>query len=83
MQTLDGKNVSITGANGDLGRAVTQAFLDAGAKVGGAAHEIQDSDFSSPNFMALSGEVSTAAEAAWMAESRANKILCTAFRCRK
>jgi NAD(P)-dependent dehydrogenase (short-subunit alcohol dehydrogenase family) len=64
MPTLEDKIVLITGANGGLGRAVTQAFLDAGAKVGGAAHSIHDSDFSSPNFMAISGQVSTAEAAA-------------------
>ena len=68
MQTLEGKTVLITGANGGLGRAVTQAFLDSGAKVGGAAQAIQDSDFSSANFMALSGEVSTAEAAAAVAQ---------------
>jgi NAD(P)-dependent dehydrogenase (short-subunit alcohol dehydrogenase family) len=64
MRTLEGKIVLITGANGGLGQAVTRAFLDAGAKVGGAAQSISDSDFSHPDFMALSGEVSTAAAAA-------------------
>ena len=64
MQTLEGNTVLISGANGGLGRAVTQAFLDAGAKVGGVAQAIQDSDFLSANFMAISGEVSTAEAAA-------------------
>jgi NAD(P)-dependent dehydrogenase (short-subunit alcohol dehydrogenase family) len=64
MRTLEGKIVLITGANGGLGQAVTRAFLDAGAKVGGAAQAIRDSDFSHPDFMALSGEVSTADAAA-------------------
>jgi len=68
MQAFHGKILLITGANGGLGRAVTQAFLDAGAMVGGAAQEIRDSDFSNPNFMALSGAVSTAAEAAAVAQ---------------
>lgn len=60
MRTLEGKIVLITGANGGLGHAVTQAFLDAGAKVGGAAQTILDSEFPSPDFMALSGQISTA-----------------------
>ena len=68
MQTLEGKTVLITGANGGLGRAVTQAFLEAGARVGGAAQAIRDSDFSSSDFMAIPGEVSTAEAAAAVAQ---------------
>ena len=48
---------------------MTQAFLDSGAKVGGAAQVIQDSDFSSPNFLALPGEISTAEAAAGVAQA--------------
>src|SRR5205823_1968297 len=59
----------MTGANGGLGQAETRAYLDAGAKVGGAAQAIRDSDFSHPDFMALSGEVSTADAAAGVAQA--------------
>ena len=67
MQPLEGKTVLITGANGGLGRAVIQAFLDAGAKVGGGAQAIEAFDSSSFDFMAILGEVSTAEAAAVVA----------------
>jgi NAD(P)-dependent dehydrogenase (short-subunit alcohol dehydrogenase family) len=38
---------------------VTQAFLDAGATVIGTSRKIQQSDFNSPSFTALPGEIST------------------------
>jgi NAD(P)-dependent dehydrogenase (short-subunit alcohol dehydrogenase family) len=53
----------VTGANGGLGTSVTQALLDAGATVVGLSRKIEQSDFSSPNFTALPGEISTAAGA--------------------
>jgi len=56
---MKGKVVLITGADGGLGRHVTQAFLDAGASVVGTSRKIQPSDFTHPNFTALRGEVST------------------------
>ena len=51
--------VLVTGAEGGLGRYVTQAFLDAGATVVGTSRKIQQSDFSSPSFIALRAEIST------------------------
>jgi NAD(P)-dependent dehydrogenase (short-subunit alcohol dehydrogenase family) len=57
------KVVLVTGANGGLGSYVTQAFLDADATVVGVSRKIQQSDFNSPTFTALAGEISTAAEA--------------------
>jgi NAD(P)-dependent dehydrogenase (short-subunit alcohol dehydrogenase family) len=62
MQIKD-KVVLVTGANGGLGTHVTQAFLDAGATVVGVSRKIQQSDFKSPGFTALSVEISTAAAA--------------------
>jgi NAD(P)-dependent dehydrogenase (short-subunit alcohol dehydrogenase family) len=56
---MKGKIVLITGANGGLGRYVTQAFLDAGATVVGNSPRIQPSEFSHPSFNALPGDVST------------------------
>ena len=53
------KIVLVTGANGGLGRYVTQAFLDAGATVIGTSRKIQQSDFSSPSFTAMPAELST------------------------
>jgi NAD(P)-dependent dehydrogenase (short-subunit alcohol dehydrogenase family) len=60
MQAIKGKIALVTGANGGLGTSVTQALLDAGATVVGVARKIQQSDFNSPRFMALPGEISTA-----------------------
>jgi len=60
---MKGKVVLVTGANGGLGTHVTQAFLDAGATVVGVALKIQQSDFNSPAFTALSAEISSAAGA--------------------
>ncbi len=61
---MTGKIVLVTGANGGLGRYVTQAFLDAGASVVGVSRKIQQSDFGSPNFTALSAGISTREAAA-------------------
>jgi NAD(P)-dependent dehydrogenase (short-subunit alcohol dehydrogenase family) len=54
---LTNKVVLITGANGGLGAAVTNAFLKAGTRVAGVARKIQNSDFPSTNFMAYSAEL--------------------------
>jgi len=56
---MEGRVVLITGADGGLGRHVTQAFLDAGATVIGASRRIQQSDFSGPGFTALAAEISS------------------------
>jgi NAD(P)-dependent dehydrogenase (short-subunit alcohol dehydrogenase family) len=60
---LKDKVVLITGANGGLGRAVGRAFLDAGARVAGTAPNIEQSEFSDPTFLAMSAEISSAAQA--------------------
>jgi NAD(P)-dependent dehydrogenase (short-subunit alcohol dehydrogenase family) len=57
---MKGKVVLVTGANGGLGTYVTHAFLDAGATVIGSSRKIEQSAFASPNFTALSAEISTA-----------------------
>ena len=56
---MKGKVVLVTGANGGLGTHVTRAFLDAGATVIGTSRKIQPSDFDSPNFTAIPGEISS------------------------
>jgi NAD(P)-dependent dehydrogenase (short-subunit alcohol dehydrogenase family) len=56
---MKGKVVLVTGANGGLGTGVTQAFLDAGAKVIGTSRKIQQSEFSSPDFIAVSADISS------------------------
>src|ERR1700756_3009355 len=58
-QSMEGKVVLVTGANGGLGAYVTQAFLDAGATVAGASRKIQQSDFNHQNFTAQPSEIST------------------------
>ena len=57
------KVVLVTGANGGLGTYVTQALLDAGATVIGLSRKIEQSEFDSPNFIALPAEISTASGA--------------------
>ena len=57
---LSNKVVLITGANGRLGSAVTNAFLQAGARVAGVSKKIQDSDFPNTNFAAFSAELGSA-----------------------
>jgi len=57
---LADKVVLITGANGGLGTAVTNAFLEAGACVAGVARKIQNSDFPHPNFTAFPAELGSA-----------------------
>ncbi|MCS7025821.1 MAG: SDR family NAD(P)-dependent oxidoreductase [Bryobacteraceae bacterium] len=59
MARFEGKNVLITGPKGGLGSAVTQAFLDAGARVAGVSRSIRSDDFPSPNFFAIPGEISS------------------------
>jgi len=58
MNALAGKVALITGANGGLGRFVTEAFLAAGAMVVGVSRSIQASDFPHPGFAALPAELS-------------------------
>ncbi|HVI08768.1 MAG TPA: SDR family NAD(P)-dependent oxidoreductase, partial [Candidatus Binatia bacterium] len=47
----------VTGANGGLGTQVTKAFLDAGYTVVGLSPRIAQSDFCSPNFIALPASI--------------------------
>jgi NAD(P)-dependent dehydrogenase (short-subunit alcohol dehydrogenase family) len=53
------KMVLVTGADGGLGRFVTQAFLEAGATVAGTSRSIQQSAFKEARFIALPAEIST------------------------
>lgn len=62
------KVVLVTGANGGLGRHVTQAFLDAGAAVVGVSRNARASDFNHPSFMAHAGDLSTEEGATTAAE---------------
>jgi NAD(P)-dependent dehydrogenase (short-subunit alcohol dehydrogenase family) len=58
MNALEGKVALITGANGGLGRFITEAFLAAEAKVVGVSRSIQASDFPHTEFTALRAELS-------------------------
>lgn len=53
------KVVLITGANGGLGRFVTEGFLEAGTTVVGSSRKIQQSEFNHPGFTAMPAEIST------------------------
>jgi NAD(P)-dependent dehydrogenase (short-subunit alcohol dehydrogenase family) len=52
------KVVLVTGANGGLGTSVTQAFLQAGARVIGTSRKIEKDAFKHPNFSALAADLS-------------------------
>lgn len=61
---LSGKTVLITGANGGLGNGVTQAFLDAGARVVGVSRSIREDEFGHEGFTGIAAELSTPESAA-------------------
>src|SRR5258706_1303074 len=56
---MKGKVVLVSGDSGGLGVHVTQAFLDAGATVIGTSRNVQQSNFNSPSFTAIPGEMSS------------------------
>lgn len=57
MTDLKDKVAIVTGANGGLGNAVTQALLDAGANVVGVSSKIEQAEFKSPAFSAVSADL--------------------------
>jgi NAD(P)-dependent dehydrogenase (short-subunit alcohol dehydrogenase family) len=71
---MTGKIVLVTGANGGLGRDVTQAMLDAGATVIGTSRKIGAAEFKSDAFTALPGELSTLAGAQAVVDSVLSKF---------
>jgi NAD(P)-dependent dehydrogenase (short-subunit alcohol dehydrogenase family) len=56
---LNDKVVLITGASGGLGTFVTNAFLEAGARVAGVSLSIKNSDFPHPSFEAIPAELNS------------------------
>src|SRR5689334_13926230 len=68
MALLEGKVVLIPGAKGGLGTFVTNAFLDAGARVVGVSRSIQASDFDHPEFTAMAAELSSGEAASKVAD---------------
>jgi NAD(P)-dependent dehydrogenase (short-subunit alcohol dehydrogenase family) len=60
---LSKKTVLITGAKGGLGNSVTNAFLESGATVYGAARAIAQSDFPHDKFTAIKTDLSSGASA--------------------
>src|SRR5258708_1515317 len=61
--SLENKVVLITGANGGLGGAVTNAFLEAGARGAGVSPSMKDSRFPHANFIAIPAALSSLAGA--------------------
>ena len=55
---MEGRVVIVTGADGDLGRSVTQALLDSGAVVVGASRKIQTTEFQHPSFVGVPADIS-------------------------
>ena len=56
---LDSKVLIITGAKGGLGTFVTEACLNAGAKVAGVSRSINDNDFRRETFRAVPAELTS------------------------
>ncbi len=63
MIDVSGTLVLITGANGGLGRHVTNTFLEAGATVAGASRSIRNEDFPHARFRAFPAELSSSSAA--------------------
>jgi NAD(P)-dependent dehydrogenase (short-subunit alcohol dehydrogenase family) len=71
---MNSRVVLVTGATGGLGTNVARAFLDAGATVIGTSRKIQQSEFDSPNFVAIGGEISSGEGAKALVEAIAARF---------
>lgn len=54
---MAGRIVLVTGANGGLGTAITEVFLNSGMQVAGVSRSVGESDFGSPNFHAFAADI--------------------------
>src|SRR5579885_581721 len=63
MNDFTKQTILITGANGGLGTAVTEAFLAAGATVVGTSKSASAADFPHPNFVAMPPDLTNHASA--------------------
>src|SRR5258708_20382472 len=66
---LQNKVVLITGANGGLGTSVTNAFLEAEARVVGVSKSIRAAEFPDSAFTAMPAEITNRESAQTIAES--------------
>jgi NAD(P)-dependent dehydrogenase (short-subunit alcohol dehydrogenase family) len=73
MDQLNNKVVLITGFNGGLGTFVTNAFLDAGARVVGVSRTIEGSGPHRERFSAMAAELSIGENAVRMIEAVADQ----------
>jgi NAD(P)-dependent dehydrogenase (short-subunit alcohol dehydrogenase family) len=55
---MEGKVVIVTGADGGLGKSVTQALLDSGAMVVGTSRKIQTTEFPHSSFLGIPADIS-------------------------
>ncbi len=55
---MEGRVVIVTGADGGLGKSVTQALLDSGATVVGTSRKIQMAEFQHPSFFGVPADIS-------------------------
>src|SRR5271165_980039 len=69
MEQLNNKIVVITGFNGGLGKFVTDAFLEAGARVIGVSRTIASADPHRERFSAIASELSNGGNAGKLVEA--------------
>lgn len=65
---MDGKVAIVTGADGGLGKSVTQALLDCSTTVVGTSRKIQATEFQHPSFFGIPADVSNKEGAAWLVD---------------